>query len=368
MNVTFCAGTAAELIKLAPLIGRSERGGADWRAVFTGQAAKSFLDQWDDFGFSRERLRSLETRAADLSSSCEAGAWFLRTAARIPFPAPALRRERQSAKGLWLVHGDTLSTFAGAMLGARLGMRVGHVEAGLRSHTVLDPFPEEVCRRMVAKVATLHYAPERPAYDNLLREKVRGEVVYTAGNTQIDAVLEVLNGAPSAPLHPTPYVLVNIHRFETMMSAERGAQVKDILRRAAKLHTLIIVSHATTLAWVAKDPEFRAELERNGAVWLPRQRFTLFVRWLVGAIGVISDSGGNQEECAMLGVPCLLLRFVTERELPAGRTNVVLSQFKEDLIAPFLRDPAAYRIPQSVSEDSPADCIFSHMSGVADQP
>ncbi len=366
MKVTFCAGTAAELIKLAPLIGRAERAGQTWRAVFTGQAPKSFMAQWHDFGFDTGKLRVLETRAEDLSSSSEAAAWLLRMTSRLPLPNKQLRLEQAKFKGgLWLVHGDTMSTFAGALLGARLGMRVAHVEAGLRSHNLKDPFPEEMNRRSVAKIASLHYAPERAAQHNLLREKARGEVVYTAGNTQCDAVLEALANREQARAHEDPYVLVNIHRFETMMSPERGGQAKEILRQASMRHRLVIVSHATTLAWLDKDPGFKRELEQNGAIWLPRQTFSRFVRWLVDAEGIISDSGGNQEECAMLGVPCLLLRHVTERELPGGRTNVVLSQFRDELIAPFLANPSSYRLPQLHQGDSPADIIFAHMRRVS---
>lgn len=360
MSITFCAGTAAELIKLAPLIGRSERTGTSWSAVFTGQAPKSFLVQWHDFGFDISRLTQLEIRDDDLSSSQQAAAWMLRTGARMVLP----RRQHPAfaSKGLWLVHGDTLSTLTGAILGRRLGVRVAHIEAGLRSNKMWDPFPEEICRKLVARIATLHFAPEREAYNNLLNEGVRGDVEFTDGNTQIDAVLEALASVQGdAANSDTGYMLVNIHRFETMMSADRGAQVKEILRQAASMHRLVIVSHATTQAWVDKDPSFKRELEMRGSQWLPRQPFTRFVQWLVRAKGLISDSGGNQEECAMLGVPCLLLRHVTERELPMDRTNVVLSQFRQDRVQPFLRDPASYALPRRLLTDSPADKIFASL-------
>lgn len=365
MSLVFSCGTAAELIKLYPVLTRAEKSGKPWAMLFTGQSPESCVNQWDDFGLPPNRLARLHVQDHDLARPRDAARWFAVSMARRASTLRALLGRSGIAPGVWVVHGDTLSTFLGAVYGRRLGFTVAHVEAGLRSHNLTDPFPEEIARRGVAAIAKMHFCPEPDATENLRRERTSGLIVETAGNTQLDAIDDALLRAKPSDMPNGDYALVNIHRFETLVSSERKAAVKETLLKASESMRLIVVSHATTMDWLSREEEFQRALEKNGTTWLPRQPFTRFAHWLANAHHLISDSGGNQEECAYLGVPCLLLRHVTERALPKTRKCIVLSKFEPSAIDAFLANPAAYREPREVRDVKPADQIWAALASAA---
>lgn len=358
MSLVFSAGTAAELIKLYPILCKATEAGAAWRFLFTGQAPQSFRMQWDDFELPQDKLLTLMHSESDLGKPREAAAWLARAM------SVSTKRIRATLGpgdiDCWLVHGDTMSTLLGALYAKRLGAKLAHVEAGLRSGSWKDPFPEEITRRGVTRLTELHFAPEEKAAEALRREHAPGEVVFTHGNTQIDAIVAALK--LPAPAAQEPYALVNLHRMETLLSKERREHTKRILMHAAQKHRLFVVMHETTRAWVDSEGPLRAELEALGVSWLSRQPFRRFAHWLSNAQFVLSDSGGNQEECAFLGVPCLLLRNSTEREIPANRKNIVLSCFDDQKIEAFLADPGSYLEPRADQAFSPAEIIWQHLS------
>lgn len=359
----FCFGTPAELIKLYPIILRAEEGGVPWAAFCTGQGPVSCADQWRDFGFASDRLHILVSTDADLRTPKEAAAWFSRalllSAFQLREKVTALTgRAPNPEKDIWLVHGDTLSTLVGTIYGRRLGLRVAHVEAGLRSGDWKNPFPEEVTRILVSKLARLHFPPTPAAKNSLQREGARGQIVETEANTQVDAIKLALERFEGPDLPDTKYGLVNIHRFETLQSRVRWQKVKDTLLKASKTHRLFIVLHAVADEKLRDEGEFKAELAKNGAVWLPRQPFIKFAHWVAKSQFVICDSAGNQQECAYLGVPCLILREVTETPLLEGRKCTVLTRFDPQVIDAFLKSPDSYRQERYPLAELPAKTIF----------
>ncbi len=355
------------MIKLFPIIRLAEADGTNWGMVFTGQGPTSFMAQWEDFGFPAERCVALVARHEDLKTPAEAALWL----ARALLVSTASLRERIdklvrfSDRSPYVVHGDTLSTLAGAIHGRRLGATVAHVEAGVRSGRLRDPFPEEINRTLVSQVANLHFAPDSLCENHLKRERVRGRVIVTNGNTQLDAIDSALN-APSPHNIPNgEYGLVNIHRFETLVSPERRANVKRVLLKAGERHRLVMVSHETTMRWLQAEERFVRSFEANGGLMLPRQPFLRFAHWLGHAQFVIADSGGNQQECSHLGIPCLLLRMVTETPIRPDRRCVVLSHFQESVIDGFLADPKSFREPRETLVGGPSECIWRVLKPLA---
>jgi UDP-N-acetylglucosamine 2-epimerase (non-hydrolysing) len=362
-EVVFFGGTAAELIKLFPVLLRAEEAKASWCMLFSGQSPQGFRGQWNDFGFPVERLHALIDTKADLHRAQDAALWFARAMA-VP-----KRRIRQLVGDLrpgtpWIVHGDTLSTLVGAVHGRRMRATVGHVEAGLRSGRYREPFPEEISRSMVGQIAKLHFPPEPSGEANLRREHARGRIVQTQGNTQLDAISAALTRPPPVDIPTGHYGLVNIHRYETLLSSERKSQVKRVLLDASAKHKLVLVAHETTQAWLDVEHDFRRDLEKNGATLLSRQPFLRFAHWLNKARFVIADSGGNQQECGYLGVPCLLLRVVTETAIDPARKCVVLSRFDRTAIDSFLANPDAYRESPLQLDDPPASAIWREITAL----
>ncbi len=250
---------------------------------------------------------------------------------------------------LVVVQGDTASTLAGALAGFFRRVPVAHVEAGLRTHDLDLPFPEEANRRLVAQVAALHFTPTRAAAANLRAEGVADERVVVTGNTGIDALLmararEPDDGELDGVDPDRPLVVVTAHRRESW-----GEPIRSIGRAVARLAhrhpecQVVVAGHL--------NPAVRHALEagvgRGGNVILSGPlAYGPFARLLGRARLVITDSGGIQEEATALGVPVLVTRAVTERTegVDAGVARLVGTD--EDRVtaeaSALLGDPAAH--------------------------
>lgn len=353
VQLNFVVGTAAELIKIYPLIFLALKRDARVRVVSTGQARENFHAQFKDFHLEKELLFSPVTSEGDLDRGGKAVKWFLR----------ALTQKKNhlkdnfltGEKSLAIVHGDTLSTLVGALWAYRLELRLAHVEAGLRSTRLFDPFPEELTRRLVSRFADLHFAPHAAAAENLRRQGVTGTVVETHANTLRDAVMIAPANELKTP--PPPYALVNVHRFENLNSEERWQKlVATTLKAAAKIK-IIFVCHPQTRRRLELDEGARTAFREAGVVLRDRMSFSNFLALLKGAEFLISDGGSNQEECSYLAKPCLLMRATTERT-EGLEASCLLSEFADEKIDAFLNDWRRYRTSSPTTEISPSKIIL----------
>jgi UDP-N-acetylglucosamine 2-epimerase (non-hydrolysing) len=213
-----------------------------------------------------------------------------------------------------LVHGDTTTSTASALAAYYKQIPVGHVEAGLRTDTIYEPFPEEMNRRMTGVIATHHFAPTPTAKANLLAEGKTPASIVVTGNTVIDAFLWVNARLQpgDAPGVETPRMLfVEAHRRENL--GEPLAQICRALKTAVETHPDL------SILWPVHPNPAVVEVVRRVLDGVPRVRLVqpMSYRRLVAAIGratlVATDSGGLQEEAPCLGRPVLVLRRVTER-------------------------------------------------------
>ena len=257
----------------------------------------------------------------------------------------------QAQPDLVLVHGDTSTTFAGALAAFYHKIPVGHVEAGLRTWDKYSPFPEEMNRTLVGDIAALHFAPTRANRDNLLREGVAGEI-YITGNTVIDAMGYTVseNFRFSTPLlNRLDY---RNHRIIAMTCHRRenyGAPMEQIMRAVRTIvetHPDVEVVYPVHLSPTVQacahgilDGVDRVHLIDPLNV---EEMHNLIARCYM----VMTDSGGLQEEAPALGRPVLVLRRETERPEAVTAGTVKLSGVAEaDIIADadmLLEDPAAY--------------------------
>jgi UDP-N-acetylglucosamine 2-epimerase (non-hydrolysing) len=221
-----------------------------------------------------------------------------------------------------LVQGDTTSALVGALTAFWRQIPVVHLEAGLRSHDLAAPFPEEANRRMVDQLAALHLAPTQAAAANLIGEGIPAERVEVIGNTVVDAVLSVAGTTKrfsEAALEPVeacvsegrPLLLVTVHRRESWGKPMRSVllAVRDILD-----------SHPGAVAAlpVHPNPSVRADVVSvlgtdRRVVISPPVEYSDLVRLMELSTLILSDSGGIQEEAPSFGVPVLVLRDKTER-------------------------------------------------------
>lgn len=218
---------------------------------------------------------------------------------------------------LLIVQGDTSSAFGGALSANALGIPLAHVEAGLRTHDPLLPWPEEEFRVAIDARSDLLFAPTELSAANLRAERVSGEI-HVTGNTGIDAVLAAARDLPARSGGP-PRLLVTCHRRESW-----GAGLQAIaaaLVELAPLAAIDVVLHPNPNAATA----MRAHLDGVGGIRLHRPCGHRDLLALMRAATLtLSDSGGMQEEAAALGAPLLVLRDKTERPEAIATGNMIL--------------------------------------------
>jgi len=237
-----------------------------------------------------------------------------------------------------LIQGDTTSTMATAVAAFYAGVRIGHIEAGLRTRNKLHPFPEEINRRVVSVVADLHFAPTERARQNLLQEGIPKDTIYVTGNPVIDALMwaasqplrydmlfvemsqlqHVLRQTESARL-----ILVTTHRQENFGEplTEICRALREIVEAYQDVHIVYLVHPNPNV----KGPVYEHLDGIPRITLLPPLDYLSMVHLMKRCYLVLTDSGGLQEEAPSLGVPVLVLREVTERPegVEAGTVRVV---------------------------------------------
>ncbi len=315
-------GTRAQVIKMAPLLAELERRHLSYRLLLTGQHQATVDDLLDEFGISTPRERLYE--GPEVKGMTQAGFWMLRIAWRL-WRRRADWASRPRRHTIVLVHGDTFTTLLAAFIGRLSGATVAHVEAGLRSFDWRHPFPEEITRILVSRVARIAYCPGNWACGNLNGR--RTAIVDTQANTILDALRIALEKpAASGNNDETPYAVVSVHRFENLYSRERMEIILDTIRRLAERLRVILVLHPTTEKRLT-ELGMLEELRQNPNVELrPRMTYVPFMQLIARSRLVISDGGSNQEELSYLGIPTLLMRMATERQEGLDE-NVSLGRF-----------------------------------------
>jgi UDP-N-acetylglucosamine 2-epimerase (non-hydrolysing) len=351
------AGTTGELIKLAPVLTRLRDRGDGYVLITTGQQATQIPALLNAFGLPQPDLwLARGSRGRDLRANRDIPLWLGRVLLTFARERRGLRKRLREGPGapLVVVHGDTMTTLLGALIGRVLRVPVAHVEAGMRSGDLRHPFPEEPIRRVVSRLATIHYAPGPYAAKNLRS----GAVVDTGTNTIRDSLELVPAGEPGAESTDEPFGLVSLHRFELINDRGRLTATVDALLTASARTPLLFVDHPVTVEMLERfglTDRFGGSLQR-----IPRESFFRFVERLRRAAFVVTDSGGTQEECWFLDIPCLVHRKTSEHPEGVGE-NVVVSGFRPEVLEAFLADPAAHKRCAPVRSGSPSDVILGDL-------
>ncbi len=351
-------GTTGELIKLAPVLVRVRDREADYVLATTGQQATQIAPLLDELGLPQPDLwLARGARGRDLQANTDIPAWLARVLRTAGGERRALgaRLRRGAGKPLVLVQGDTMTTLLGALTGRALRLPVAHIEAGMRSGDLRHPFPEEPIRRLVSRIATIHYAPGAHAVANLRG----GEIVDTGVNTIRDSLELVVDSTPALDLPADPFGVVSLHRFELINDRARLTATVDALADAARATPLLFVDHPVTVEMLER---FRLTNRFDGRLRrIPRLRFFPFVALLRRASFAVTDSGGSQEECWILDIPCLVHRKTSEHPEGVGE-NVVVSGYRIDVLRAFLADPLKHRRLEPLPAGSPADVIVDDLA------
>lgn len=302
MKVISVFGTRPEAIKMAPVVKALEADDAfDSKVLVTAQH-REMLDQvLDFFNISPDYDLNVMRAGQTIEYITEE---TLRGVSEV------LRQENPDAI---LVHGDTTTTFAACLAATYLKIPVGHIEAGMRTGDISQPFPEELNRTLVARMARWNFVPSAECKNNLLIENIAPEkIIRTSHNTGVSALLLAQKelGIVLRKKNESHQILVTAHRRESWGEGMRA--IFGAVRTLAQSHPELnfkVATHANPI--VANDAHALLD-DVNNVDLLAPQAYGDFVKLMATSLLIMSDSGGVQEEGPTLGVPVVVMRNKTE--------------------------------------------------------
>jgi UDP-N-acetylglucosamine 2-epimerase (non-hydrolysing) len=327
----FVIGTRAQLVKVAPVLNLAAASGLRHVVWFTGQHLESIDDLIDDFDIQSEFVR--RDAQSERYSVLRLVTWLPGTLLDC-FRFVRSVRDRDQSAPLVVVHGDTLSTYLGALAGRLAGGRIVHLESGLSSERITDPFPEELLRRLTFRLTDLALCPNEDACDRM-RKFEKCEVVNTGENTLLDCVRSALD-ASIASTEDAEYFVASIHRFQNIYRRSTLRQIVDEIIELSAIGSVHFILHPPTEVRLKKYGLLDRLGTAPGVILRGRMPYTEFLSLIAGARGVISDGGSNQEELSYLGVPTVLFRDRSERPDGIGK-NVTLFDPRLSSLTEFVR-------------------------------
>jgi UDP-N-acetylglucosamine 2-epimerase (non-hydrolysing) len=323
MKVAIILGTRPEIIKMSPIIRELERKCIDFFILHTGQHYFYNMDQvfFEQLKLSRPKYN---LRVGSGTHAEETGKMMM-----------GIERVLMDEKpSIVLVEGDTNSVLAGALAAVKLRVPVGHVEAGLRSFD--RSMPEEINRIVTDHISELLFAPTEVAKRNLLREGISEKKIFVTGNTIVDAVYQNLAIAEerqileSLGLDKNYYFLATIHRQENTDNPVRLRGIIDGLKLVMEYFDMTVIYPVHPRA-KKRIEEYRLDVRKLNLI--EPLDYLSFLKLESNAKLIFTDSGGVQEEACIMKVPCVTLRYNTERpETIEVGANTLAGTIPEDIL------------------------------------
>lgn len=312
-------GTRPEAIKMAPVISAMKESSAFRCVVVTTGQHRELLNQMlEKLDIQPDHHLDLMTEGQGLSDL------FARM---LPGLETVFAKERVDVV---LAQGDTATTFCAALAAFHRKIPFGHIEAGLRTNDLLNPFPEEGYRQMISRISRWNFAPTDSAADNLISEGISPDRIHVTGNTGIDSLLKYATKLPAKSLPGKRIILLTAHRRENF-----GEPIKAIFRAVKR-----IVEHfddVEVVYPVHPNPSVR-ELAKDMLGNHPRISllapldYFQFIDAMKESTVILTDSGGVQEEAPALGKPVLILRDTTERMESVNQGHAIIVGTNESFI------------------------------------
>ncbi|MCM8801402.1 MAG: UDP-N-acetylglucosamine 2-epimerase [Candidatus Omnitrophica bacterium] len=326
-------GTKAQFIKMAPLMQRLQTKGLIFNLIDLGQHSLITKSLREEFGIKEPDISLSEGK--NITNLSQASIWLIKIMTKSLSSKWVRKNIFQGEKGVCLIHGDTLSTLLGLYLAKTAGLKVAHIEAGLRSFCWLEPFPEEIIRVIAMRFSDFLFAPSEWAFRNLIHTGLGKKAILLCGNTGQEAVFLSLLKKVDLNLEIKDYVLVTFHRIENIFSRGRLIFILNIIKTISERFPLIFVQHPPTLHQLKKFGFDLYLKNLKNIFYLQILSHSHFIYLLKNSLFVITDGGSIQEEAYYLGKPCLLLRRYTERNEGLNE-NVILSNFNYKIAQDFI--------------------------------
>lgn len=363
-RLIFAVGTRAQLIKIAPVVVACEKCGLSVVILMTGQHHETMQDLIEEFGIRSPQVQIME--GAEHSTILSLLRW-------LPAAYQGIRRKLieltsgDADRVYALVHGDTLSTLVAAYAARRCSIGVVHLESGLSSGRLFDPFPEEMVRRLVFRMTDIAMCPNVEAAE-FMRRRGHREIVNTHGNSILDAVR--LTGASAMPpADDDAYVLVSLHRFQNLYDSKRLRQLVELVEEVAQHRAVSFVLHPATRGRLTSEGHMEKLAASRRVSLLPRMGYRDFICLAAKAACVLTDGGSNQEELAALGIPTIVMRARTERPDGLGE-NAIMERDVPDGVLRYVLDDRIKELrrpPVELSENGPSYKMARYFAECSDR-
>lgn len=359
-QIYFFIGTTAEFIKLAPIMKELKSRGIRFKIITSGQNRVNFKDLENYCGILKADIAF--TEKLHQSSMVHFFLWTIKTL----FTSCVVLN--QEFKGLnkdnsyFIIHGDTVSALIGSIIAIRYGLKLVHIESGLRSFNFFEPFPEEICRFIIIHLSDILFSPTQWAFDNL--KNINGIKVNTHQNTLIEPCLwalqkkEVFGDRKKIGKY---YILV-MHRQEHIYFQKKWTQqtLNFVIDHTNKDLRCAFIMHTLTRR-LMKPERFTSWINaKKRVITTPRLPYVKFIHFMKNAEFIATDGGINQEEAYYMGLPMLSLRNNTER-MEGINENVVMSKDNRRIIKSFLKGYSQYIKPPTTFEVRPSKIIVDFL-------
>ena len=339
MKFLIVLGTRPECIKLVPIIHELEKRGLQYKVCVTAQHVEMLNPFLKYFKVEADYNLAIMKPGQDL--------YHITTEAMLRLK-DVLRREKPDAV---ITQGDTTTAFAASLAAFYEKIPVGHVEAGLRTYDLHNPFPEEMNRRLIDQIAEWLFVPTQANFQNLLKEGIDNSKITLTGNTVVDTLLYILNDEGFQKIEPPVkknggrMILVTAHRRESF-----GQKMENLCYAISEIvsnNDDVEIVYPVHLNPNVREPVFRILKDNKRIHLIEPQTYLPFLKLMQQSDLILTDSGGVQEEAPTLGKPVLIMRETTERRegVDSGVAQIVGTSTSVivETAQTYLDNPAIYK-------------------------
>lgn len=359
MKLHILIGTKAELIKMAGILKEFDKRKIKYNFIHTGQHTKTGFELIKIFQLKHPDFW-ITQRKEDLKTPIEALMWV----AKCVILGKMLRIFKRG--DMIIVHGDTESTLIGTILAKLTGCKLCHVEGGLRSFDIFDPFSEEIVRRITDRFSQYIFCTSEWSCSNLKKEKSKADIYNIKSNTVNDAIALAISKTKPKNIPKGKFAILMLHRKETLYNKKRlETGIKIIKKITDKIKTVFILSKNSE--HVLKKIGFYEKIKKHPNIIIrDYYDYASFLHLVDRSEFLAADSGGIQEETYALNKPYLILRKKTERKEGLGETAFV-SNLEMNKVDYFLKNYKSFKRKKKWKMQSPSKIIVDKIQEIKNE-
>ncbi len=359
-QIYFFIGTTAEFIKLAPVIKELKKRKINFKIITSGQSKILFEELTDYLGPMKADI-AFNVKTYQLSI-LHFAIWTIRTFLLCLFSLHKEFKGLNNSNCYFIVHGDTISSLLGSIIAKVYGLRLVHIESGLRSFNFLEPFPEEINRFIISHLSDIRFCQNSWALNNI--KKLSGININTKQNTLIESFWWAIQTKRNVNYIKkfNKYFIVYIRRQEHIFFEKEWTKriLEFVINNSDKnLNCIFILPPLTSKFFPPKELNLNRNLGKNLCI-LSRLPYVDFMKLMNNAEYIATDGCTHQEEAYYMGLPFLALRNRTER-IEGLKRNVVISKGNKQIIKNFLKDYRKYKTKAAILRKKPSVIIVDYL-------